>query len=151
MADDAGDRAPKPVREAARAALRDLHSLEEDGGFKAQKVQFLLDAALGLISLAQNDIIKLFSVLAVISMPPTVIVSVYGMNFKAMPELEFRLSVRGLLHAVCLGAALLVLPLEKVAVRALKLTVPTIVVSRASLRWPSILAGSMPRLQHGAL
>ncbi len=82
--------APRPVREATRTALRDLQSLEEDASFKAQKVQFLLDATLGLINLAQNDIIKLFSVLAVIFMPPTVIASIYGMNFKTMPELEWQ-------------------------------------------------------------
>ena len=81
--------APKPVREATKAALRDLQSLEEDASFKAQKVQFLLDATLGFINLAQNDIIKLFSVLAVIFMPPTMIASIYGMNFKAMPELDW--------------------------------------------------------------
>ena len=80
---------PKPVREATKAALRDLQSLEEDANFKAQKVQFLLDATLGFINLAQNDIIKLFSVLAVIFMPPTMIASIYGMNFKAMPELDW--------------------------------------------------------------
>ena len=78
------------MREATKAALRDLQSLEQDASFKAQKVQFLLDATLGLINLAQNDIIKLFSVLAVIFMPPTVIASIYGMNFKEMPELEWR-------------------------------------------------------------
>jgi magnesium transporter len=54
-----------------------------------QKVQFLLDATLGFINLAQNNIIKLFSALAVIFMPPTMIASIYGMNFKAMPELEW--------------------------------------------------------------
>jgi magnesium transporter len=81
--------APKPVREATKSALRDLQSLEQDASFKAQKVQFLLDATLGFINLAQNDIIKLFSVLAVIFMPPTVIASIYGMNFKVMPELEW--------------------------------------------------------------
>ena len=81
--------APKPVREATKSALRDLQSLEQDASFKAQKVQFLLDATLGLINLAQNDIINLFSVLAVIFMPPTVIASIYGMNFKEMPELEW--------------------------------------------------------------
>ena len=78
------------MREATKAALRDLQSLEQDASFKAQKVQFLLDATLELINLAQNDIIKLFSVLAVIFMPPTVIASIYGMNFKEMPELEWR-------------------------------------------------------------
>jgi magnesium transporter len=75
------------VGDMTRAALRDLKSLEEDASFKANKIQFLLDATLGLINLAQNDIIKLFSVLAVIFMPPTVIASIYGMNFKEMPEL----------------------------------------------------------------
>ena len=90
MADGGAERSPKPVREATKTALRDLQSLEEDASFKAQKVQFLLDATLGLINLAQNDIIKLFSVLAVIFMPPTVIASIYGMNFKSMPELEWR-------------------------------------------------------------
>jgi magnesium transporter len=81
--------APKPVREATKSTLRDLQSLEQDASFKAQKVQFLLDATLGFINLAQNDIIKLFSVLAVIFMPPTMIASIYGMNFKVMPELEW--------------------------------------------------------------
>jgi magnesium transporter len=81
--------APKPVREATKSALRDLQSLEQDASFKSQKVQFLLDATLGFINLAQNDIIKLFSVLAVIFMPPTVIASIYGMNFKTMPELDW--------------------------------------------------------------
>jgi magnesium transporter len=81
--------APKPVREATKSALRDLQSLEQDASFKAQKVQFLLDATLGFINLAQNDIIKLFSVLAVIFMPPTMIASIYGMNFKLMPELDW--------------------------------------------------------------
>jgi len=77
------------VREATKSALRDLQSLEQDASFKAQKVQFLLDATLGFINLAQNDIIKLFSVLAVIFMPPTMIASIYGMNFKGMPELDW--------------------------------------------------------------
>ncbi len=90
IGDGSAERSPKPVREATKTALRDLQSLEEDASFKAQKVQFLLDATLGLINLAQNDIIKLFSVLAVIFMPPTVIASIYGMNFKEMPELEWR-------------------------------------------------------------
>jgi magnesium transporter len=83
------EKVQKGVRAATKTALRDLQSLEEDASFKAQKVQFLLDATLGLINLAQNDIIKLFSVLAVIFMPPTVIASIYGMNFKNMPELDW--------------------------------------------------------------
>jgi magnesium transporter len=88
-AEGRSDNLPKPVRDLNKSALRDLQSLEEDANFKAQKVQFLLDATLGFINLAQNDIIKLFSVLAVIFMPPTMIASIYGMNFKAMPELDW--------------------------------------------------------------
>jgi magnesium transporter len=90
LAEGRPSNAPKAVREATRAALHDLKSLEEDASFKAQKIQFLLDATLGFINLAENDVIKLFSVLAVIFMPPTVIASIYGMNFKVMPELEWR-------------------------------------------------------------
>jgi hypothetical protein len=89
LAEGRPSNAPKAVRDATKAALRDLKSLEEDASFKAQKVQLLLDATLGRINLAQNDVIKLFSVLAVIFMPPTVIASIYGMNFKEMPELEW--------------------------------------------------------------
>jgi magnesium transporter len=88
-AEGRAEKTQKPVREAANTALRDLQSLEEDASFKAQKVQFLLDATLGFINLVQNDIIKLFSVLAVIFMPPTVIASIYGMNFRTMPELQW--------------------------------------------------------------
>ena len=89
LAEERSSNAPKTLRQGTRAALRDLQSLEEDASFKAQKIQFLLDATLGLINLAQNDVIKLFSVLAVIFMPPTVIASIYGMNFREMPELEW--------------------------------------------------------------
>lgn len=72
-----------------RTALRDVQSIEEHATFLASKIQFLLDATLGLVSLEQNDIIKLFSVMAVVLMPPTLIASIYGMNFKQMPELEW--------------------------------------------------------------
>ena len=86
LAEGRPSNAPKMVREATTAPLRDLKSLEEDASFKAQKIQFLLDATLGFINLAQNDVIKLFSVLAVIFMPPTVFVSIYRMNFKARAQ-----------------------------------------------------------------
>ena len=90
MSEGRAENAPKSVREATKTALRDLQTMEQDASFKAQKVQFLLDSTLGRINLAQNDIIKLFSVIAVIFMPPTVIASIYGMNFKAMPELDWQ-------------------------------------------------------------
>jgi len=57
--------------------------------FLSQKINFLLDATLGMISIEQNSIIKIFSVAAVIFLPPTLIASIYGMNFKLMPELDW--------------------------------------------------------------
>ena len=89
MSEGRSEGTPKSMREATKTALRDLQTMEQDASFKAQKVQFLLDSTLGRINLVQNDIIKLFSVIAVIFMPPTVIASIYGMNFKEMPELNW--------------------------------------------------------------
>ena len=80
---------PLELREEVRTTLRDLQSLEEHASFQSQKIQFLLDATLGLVNLEQNNIIKLFSVMAVIFMPPTLIASIYGMNFKRIPELDW--------------------------------------------------------------
>jgi magnesium transporter len=80
----------KDLRDQMRTVLRDLQSLEEHASFQANKIQFLLDATLGLVNLEQNNIIKLFSVMAVVFMPPTLIASIYGMNFKNIPELEWR-------------------------------------------------------------
>jgi magnesium transporter len=82
-------RVPVELREQVRTTLRDLQSLEEHASFQASKISFLLDATLGLVNLEQNNIIKLFSVMAVVFMPPTLIASIYGMNFKHMPELEW--------------------------------------------------------------
>jgi len=90
MSEGRPENAPKSAREATKTALRDLQTMEHDASFKAQKVQFLLDSTLGRINLLQNEIIKLFSVIAVIFMPPTVIASIYGMNFKEMPELNWQ-------------------------------------------------------------
>ena len=67
----------------------DARSLSEHAKSLDAKVNFLLSATLGLVGLEQNTIVKIFSVLAVVFMPPTLIASIYGMNFKAMPELDF--------------------------------------------------------------
>jgi magnesium transporter len=72
-----------------RSVIRDVQAIEEHATFISSKLQFMLDATLGLVGLEQNKIIKLFSVVAVVLMPPTLIASIYGMNFKAMPELEW--------------------------------------------------------------
>jgi magnesium transporter len=70
---------------------RDAKSLLDHAAYLSSKIQFLLDSALGLINIQQNAIIKIFSVAAVIFLPPTLIASVYGMNFEHMPELKWHL------------------------------------------------------------
>jgi magnesium transporter len=69
-------------------AHRDIAALMENMRFLSNRMSFLLDATLGMISNQQNQIIKLFSVMAVMLMPPTLVASIYGMNFKFMPELD---------------------------------------------------------------
>ncbi|WP_237155039.1 magnesium transporter CorA family protein [Oryzibacter oryziterrae] len=68
---------------------RDITALADHCRGQEERITFLLDATLGLISIQQNDIIKIFSVLAVIFMPPTLVASIYGMNFDIMPELHW--------------------------------------------------------------
>lgn len=70
-------------------AHRDAASLMEHMRFLTSRIAFLLDATLGMISIEQNAIIKIFSVAAVALMPPTLVASIYGMNFKHMPELDW--------------------------------------------------------------
>jgi magnesium transporter len=77
------------TEERVRSVERDISSLTDHATFIASNIQFLLDASLGLINLEQNQIIKLFSVVAVCLMPPTLVASNYGMNFEHMPELRW--------------------------------------------------------------
>lgn len=79
----------KDMREQLKTMQRDVSSLSDHASYLSNKITFVLDAMLGVVNLEQNNIIKLFSVMAVVLMPPTLIASVYGMNFKAMPELEW--------------------------------------------------------------
>ncbi len=79
----------KDMREQLKTMQRDVASLTDHASYLAGKITFVLDAMLGVVNLEQNNIIKLFSVMAVVLMPPTLIASIYGMNFKSMPELEW--------------------------------------------------------------
>jgi magnesium transporter len=74
-------------RDRFRSISRDVTSLSDHSSFLGAKVSFLLEATLGLISVEQNNIIKIFSVAAVMFMPPTLIASIYGMNFHLLPDL----------------------------------------------------------------
>jgi magnesium transporter len=77
--------------EEARQILRDIDSLDSHTAFLFDKINFLMDAVVGFININQNKIIKIFSVASVALLPPTLIASIYGMNFKAMPELDWSL------------------------------------------------------------
>ena len=72
-----------------KTITRDLHSIGDHASFLASKITLLLDATLGMISIEQNAIIKIFSVAAVVFLPPTLVASIYGMNYQFMPELEW--------------------------------------------------------------
>jgi len=78
-----------PVRDRITSLARDVRSLVDHSGFLADNLTFLLDASLGLISIEQNAAMKLFSWMAIVFLPPTLIAGVYGMNFEHMPELKW--------------------------------------------------------------
>ncbi|MER8671307.1 magnesium/cobalt transporter CorA [Mesorhizobium sp. M1156] len=82
-------RMSKDSRARIKTLSRDVLSLADHATFLSQKISFLLDATLGMISIEQNAIIKIFSVAAVIFLPPTLVASIYGMNFDIIPELKW--------------------------------------------------------------
>ncbi|GAB4042651.1 MAG: magnesium/cobalt transporter CorA [Rubrivivax sp.] len=75
--------------EEARQIMRDIDSLDSHTAFLFDKINFLMDATVGFININQNKIIKIFSVASVALLPPTLIASIYGMNFAHMPELQW--------------------------------------------------------------
>ncbi|WP_064706275.1 magnesium transporter CorA family protein [Rhizobium bangladeshense] len=77
------------AKELCRSVSRDIQSLSEHASFVAANITFLLDASLGLINIEQNSIIKIFSIASVVFLPPTLVASIYGMNFQVMPELAW--------------------------------------------------------------
>jgi magnesium transporter len=85
-----GMRWSKDVRLQLQAMQRDVLSLSDHATYLANKITFLLDALLGVVTLEQNNVIKIFSIAAVVLLPPTLVATVYGMNFKGMPELEWQ-------------------------------------------------------------
>ncbi|HEX6859693.1 MAG TPA: magnesium transporter CorA family protein [Caulobacteraceae bacterium] len=79
----------RDLRQHLRSLQRDVQSLTDHAGYLASNITFLLDAALGLINIEQNAIGKVFSVVSVLFLPAMLIASVYGMNFRHMPELAW--------------------------------------------------------------
>jgi magnesium transporter len=84
-----GMKVTKDHRNQIKGMQRDVQSLSDHATYLSNKITFLLDAMVGVVSLQQNNIIKIFSVAAVVLMPPTLVASIYGMNFKHMPELDW--------------------------------------------------------------
>jgi magnesium transporter len=82
---------PKDQQSRFRSMSRDVLALSDHASFLANKSSFMLQATLGLINIEQNNIIKIFSVAAAVFLPPTLIASIYGMNFHFMPELDWPL------------------------------------------------------------
>jgi len=94
--------------EEARQILRDIESLDNHTAFLFDKINFLMDATVGFININQNKTIKIFSVASVALLPPTLIASIYGMNFKFMPELDWAM---GYPYALGLMVASAVVPM----------------------------------------
>jgi len=80
---------PANIRARLKTTQNDLSSLAEYETHLSNKVQFLLDAVLGFINTKQNDIFKVLTVISIVGIPPTLVASIYGMNFKNMPELSW--------------------------------------------------------------
>lgn len=85
----------------ARQILRDIDSIENHTSFLFDKLNFLMDAVVGFININQNKIIKIFSVVSVALMPPTLLASIWGMNFRYMPDLQMPLG-----YPIALGVML---------------------------------------------
>ncbi len=96
----------KELRQELKVLQRDAAALSDHAAFLNSKINFLLDATLGLINLEQNAIIKIFSVAAVVFLPPTLVASVYGMNFDIMPELHWTFGYPWALGLMILSAIL---------------------------------------------
>jgi magnesium transporter len=80
---------PQEAQDHLKTAQTDIVSLTDYETHLSNKVQFLLDAVLGLINTKQNDIFTVLTVVSVVGIPPTLVASIYGMNFKNMPELSW--------------------------------------------------------------
>jgi magnesium transporter len=96
----------KESRQRIKLIQRDATSLGEHATFMSSKITFLLDATLGLINLEQNQIIKIFTVASVVFLPPTLVASIYGMNFDIMPELKWGVGYPWAILLMFLSAAM---------------------------------------------
>ncbi|CUX97114.1 magnesium/cobalt transporter CorA [Candidatus Hoaglandella endobia] len=96
-------RLPSGQLDQAKEILRDIESLLPHNESLFQKVNFLMQAAMGFINIEQNRIIKIFSVVSVVFLPPTLVASSYGMNFEFMPELKWSFGYPGAIMLMILA------------------------------------------------
>ncbi|ESX13808.1 hypothetical protein X766_28545 [Mesorhizobium sp. LSJC255A00] len=85
----AGDWGDEKVASRMNGLKQDVASLDDYEVHLSDKVQFLLDAMVGLIGISQNDIFKILTIVSIVGIPPTLIAGIYGMNFKTMPEYDW--------------------------------------------------------------
>jgi magnesium transporter len=84
-----GDWAGGELEPRMRSLRADVASLNDYEVHLSDKIQFLLDAMVGLIGIAQNEVFKFLTIVSIVGIPPTLVASIYGMNFKTMPELSW--------------------------------------------------------------
>ena len=87
------ERFPNDIYPRLQLMIKDVNSLINHADFSFQRLDYIQDTALGLINIEQNEIVKIFSVAAVILLTATLIASMYGMNFKVMPELDWAITL----------------------------------------------------------
>ena len=83
------ERFPNDIYPRLQLMIKDVNSLILHTDFSFQRLDYIQDSALGLINIEQNEVVKIFSVAAVVFLPATLVASIYGMNFRVMPELEW--------------------------------------------------------------
>ncbi|MEZ0323288.1 MAG: magnesium/cobalt transporter CorA [Hydrogenothermaceae bacterium] len=97
---------PNDVKEEIRIMIKDLNSLIDYTKFNFERLNYLQNTFLGLLNIEQNKVIKIFTVLAMVFMPPTLIASIYGMNFEYIPELHFKYGYYVALVAMAFSATI---------------------------------------------
>ena len=102
----ASDWLPRDIKPRLRTLRRDIDSLSDFDTHLNDKLQFMLDATLGFINIAQNNLMKVMTIASVAGIPPVLIAGIYGMNFKAMPELDWAYGYFFALGAIALSALL---------------------------------------------
>lgn len=104
---------PNDLRPRLSLVIKDINSLVEHTKFGFERLDYLQDTFLGLVNIEQNKIIKIFTIVSVLLMPPTLIASIYGMNFKFMPELNWKYGYPTAVGCMFLVSVLILLYFKK--------------------------------------